>query len=118
MLTRLATLACLAFASCGTTHYSLSHEFSNGVVAEIEVLGERPRITVENEGPDPLRVEFLGPAEEIVIGAVPALGATMQTLEGPVVVRMTAPKKGRCAFVIIAYASEGLAADLRANPRP
>lgn len=118
MLCRLAIVLVFFVVGCHAPHYSLRHELAKGQTAEIEVLGVHPRIQLENGGPEALYVQFIGPRAEIELRALPAKASSVQTLQGPVLVRLKAPKNSACKFTLVAFSADGLSANLLVESAP
>lgn len=108
----LLTLSLLLGVGCRSDRYSIGSTLAAEQQAEIEVFGHRPRILVENEGPGSLGVLFRGAGEEFGPSVLHPGAATMQTLFGPVKVRLIAVEGGGCDYQLTAHGCEGLAANL------
>jgi hypothetical protein len=104
--------ALLLLPACASGRFSLGSSTAAGQASEILVLGAHPRIEVRNQGPGGLRVRFepAGRGDPVVM----ELGEVGQidTLPGPVLVRLEPLGDERVSWRLVAWQCGGLRADL------
>lgn len=102
----------LLLCSCASDRFSLGATTAPGDASEVQVLGRRPRVSVENEGPGRLHVHFDAPGDAWDDSVTLGVGVTMRTLPGPVRVRLEPLGDERAIWRLVARESTGLNADL------
>jgi len=112
----------LLLTACASDRYSVASSTGPGDRSEVEVLGGRPQVSVENEGPGELRVQLVdadGERHEQVL----ARGKRTEglVLPGPVLVSMQPTGELRVAWRLLALRAAGLRVDVlveRVEGRP
>ena len=120
-LRHLLLLLALLMTSCASGRYSLGGSTSPGNVSEVQVLGDQPRISVENLGPGRLHVTFDSPDDAVDESVTIDTGMATRTLPGPVRVRLEPVGGAHTVWRLTARRSGGLRADLlveRESGRP
>lgn len=105
------TLLCL-LAACAGGRYSIGGTTPKGDLAEVLVLGSRPRIRVDNRGPGELQVRFLTPDVDDQQARRMDAMSTEHRLRGPVRVTLEALGPGPAHWKLEAWNSTGLRADM------
>lgn len=111
-LGRTFLLAATLLTGCASGRYSLGATTAVGDVSAVEVLGRRPRIVVENEGPGLLRLDFEGPDGSRDDSVTVGVGVTARTLRGPVRVRLEPAGNEPIVWRLVATDCRGLRADV------
>jgi hypothetical protein len=103
----------LLLGACASDRYSLASSTGAGDRSEVEVLGGRPQVSVENEGPGELRVLLVdaegGRREELLAAGQWIDGVV---LPGPVLVGLQPTGELRAAWRLLALRAAGLSVDL------
>jgi hypothetical protein len=112
-LALLAPLLLLLLTACASDRYSIAGSTPGGACSEVEVLGGRPQVSVENEGPGELRVQLVdaedGRHEEVL---APGAQTEELVLPGPVLVAVEPTGELRAAWRLLALRATGLRVDL------
>lgn len=116
-LARLLFLVPVFLSGCASGRYSLGSTTASGTASEVLVLGRRPRVAVENDGPVPLRVDFDSPDDAWDCSVTPRAGVAERTLPGPVRVRLEPTGDGQAVWTLRAWEAAGLRVDLMLEPR-
>ena len=109
---RFLLLALMLLGGCASDRYSLGSVTFPGNAAEVKVLGQRPKVAVENEGPGRLRVDFDSPDDAWDKSVTLGVGLASRRLPGPVRVRIEPIGSAHATWRLTAWRAGGLRADL------
>jgi hypothetical protein len=112
-LALLAPLLLLLLTACASDRYSVASSTGAGDRSEVEVLGGRPQVSMENEGPGELRVQLVD-AEDGRHEEVLAQGERTEelVLSGPVLVAVEPTGELRATWRLLALRATGLRVDV------
>ena len=102
--------------ACASDRHSVEGSIAADQSAEIQVLGEQPRVEIRNVGPGTLSLSIVGPDDQYEAQAMAVGQATKRTMIGPLRVRLLANAGKACKFELVAHGCEGLDANLLAGP--
>jgi hypothetical protein len=111
-LLHLGLLALLLLAACHADRYTIGSTIASDQRGNILVLGDHPRVEVENIGPGRLVIRFEGSDGASIARTLEPGAATMQTLRGPVRIRLDAKDGGACSIELVADGSDGVEANV------